>query len=242
LKLSTIAIILRKPIMSVASGSTGWTTLRQQARTLETQTDNLFHTYSQFSTATNVPPKPSDEEREVEAKIEDLLQKRETTIAQLTQLLENESTLSSSAMKQNSVSSFSQKLSSHKRDLVRLRSNLQHTRDHANLLSNVRSDIDQYRANNPEAAEAEYMLGERRRIDNSNSMIDNTLGQAMGISESFVTQRETIANINRRITLAANQVPGLNSIIGKISAKKRRDGIIMGSFIAFCFVVFWFFL
>lgn len=123
---------------------------------------------------------------------------------------------------------------------MRLRSALQQARDRANLLTNVRSDIDEYRANNPEAAEAEYMLGERNRIDNSHSMADSVLSQAYAVNDSFVLQRETLASINRRINLAASKVPGLNSLIGRISAKKRRDGIIMGSFIAFCFVIFWF--
>lgn len=39
------------------------------------QTENLFHTYSQFSTAANIPPKPADEERETEHKLEELLEK-----------------------------------------------------------------------------------------------------------------------------------------------------------------------
>lgn len=109
----------------------------------------------------------------------------------------------------------------------------------------MRDDIDQYRASNaanPEAAEAEYMLGERSRIDNSHSMADSVLSQAYAVQDSFAVQREALASISRRITLAAGQVPGINTLIGRISAKKRRDGIIMGSFVALCFLVFWFFL
>lgn len=86
------------------------------------------------------------------------------------------------------------------------------------------------------------MLEERSRINNSNSMADGVLSQAYAINESFGLQRETLANINRRITGAASQVPGLNSLIGKISVKKRRDGIIMGTFIALCFLMFLYFI
>lgn len=39
------------------------------------QTQSLFHTYSQFANASNIPPKPSEEERDTESKIEDLLEK-----------------------------------------------------------------------------------------------------------------------------------------------------------------------
>lgn len=73
-------------------------------------------------------------------------------------------------------------------------------------------------------------------------MADSVLSQAYAVNESFGLQRETLASIQRRITGAASQVPGLNNIIGRISAKKRRDGIILGSFIAFCFLVFWYFM
>lgn len=148
--------------------------------------------------------------------------------------------MGASALKQNNLSLLREKLAEHRRDLLRLRAHLSEARDRANLLTNVRSDIDAYRASNPEAAEADYMLDERQRVDNSHNMVDSVLSQAYATQESFVLQRETLASINRRITLAASQVPGLNTLIGKISARKRRDGIIMGSFIAVCFVVFWF--
>lgn len=80
------------------------------------------------------------------------------------------------------------------------------------------------------------MLDERRHIDNSHSMTDGILSQAYAINESFGAQRETLASINRRIVGAASQVPGINSLIGRIGAKKRRDGIILGAFIAICFL------
>ena len=85
------------------------------------------------------------------------------------------------------------------------------------------------------------MLDERRRIDNSHNVTDSVLSQAYAINESFGLQRETLANINRRIVGAASTMPGINSLMARIGAKKRRDGIILGSFIAFCFLVVFFF-
>jgi Golgi SNAP receptor complex protein 1 len=105
----------------------------------------------------------------------------------------------------------------------------------------VRSDIDAYRSANPSAAEAEYMLDERSRIDNSHNIADSVLSQAYAVNDNFRIQRETLASVQRRIVGAASQVPGINSLIGRIGAKKRRDGIILGSFIAFCFLMLlWF--
>lgn len=132
-------------------------------------------------------------------------------------------------------------LQDHRRELSRLNSNIADARNRANLLSNVRSDIDAYRSANPAQAEADYMLDERRRIDNSHNIADSVLSQAYAVNENFNLQRESLANIQRRIVGAASQVPGINSLMARIGTKKRRDGIILGSFIAFCFLMFlWF--
>ncbi|CAJ2501787.1 Uu.00g046400.m01.CDS01 [Anthostomella pinea] len=228
--------------MAATTSNQGWAQLRQQARNLESQTETLFHTYSQYSAVANIPPKPSTEEKDTEAKLEDILDKRDNVVNQLARLLDSEASLTSSALKQNNLSLLREKLAEHRRDLRRLRSRLEDARNKVNLLSNVRDDIETYRANNPEAAEAEYMLDERNRIDNSHNMVDSVLSQAYATSESFSVQRETLANINRKITMAASQVPGMNSLISRISARKRRDGFIMGGFITFCFLFFWFFM
>ncbi|GAM41431.1 vesicle transport v-SNARE protein [Talaromyces pinophilus] len=209
--------------MATSTGG-GWAQLRQQARSLETQTETLFHTYSQYASMSQLPPKPSEEEQRVEGQIQSLLEKREALIGQLTRLLDSEVTLTSSALKQNHLARHREVLSEHRRELHRLSSSISETRDRANLLSNVRSDIDAYRSSNPHAAEAEYMLEERGRIDNSHNMMDRVLSQAYAVNESFGLQRETLASINRRIVGAAGQIPGVNSLIGKIGAKRRRDG------------------
>ena len=85
------------------------------------------------------------------------------------------------------------------------------------------------------------MLDERRRIEQSHGVVDSVLAQAYEVNEGFAAQREMLQGVQRRITQAAGKVPGINGLIGRIGTKKRRDGIIMGGFIAFCFLVFvWF--
>ncbi|KAJ5122661.1 hypothetical protein N7448_003795 [Penicillium atrosanguineum] len=225
----------------MTSTGSGWGQLRQQARSLETQTENLFHTYAQFASLTKPPQTPTEEEVRTESQLKDLLEKRESLIAQLSRLLDSEATLTSSALKQNNLSRHREILQDHRRELQRLTSAMAETRDRANLLSNVRSDIDAYRNSNPSAAEADYMLEERGRVDNSHNMMDGVLSQAYAINENFGIQRENLASINRRIVGAASQVPGMNYLIGKIGTKKRRDAIILGCFIGFCFLMLLYF-
>ena len=223
------------------STGSGWAQLRQQIRTLESQTESLFHTYSQYSSASNLPEKPSEEESRNEVEIEELLEKREGLIAQLARLLDSESALSTSSLKQNNLSRHREVLTEHRQELRRLRSSVAEARDRQHLLTNVRSDIDAYRSSNPGEEEAEYMLQERGRLDNSHNVIDGIISQAYSINENFGLQGETLASINRRITSAASQIPGVNGLIQRIGAKRRRDGIILGSFIAVCFLMLYFF-
>ncbi|CEJ58936.1 Putative Golgi SNAP receptor complex member 1 [Penicillium brasilianum] len=221
----------------MTSTGSGWAQLRQQARSLETQTEQLFHTYAQFSSLAKPPPSPTEEELRLESQLKNLLERRESLISQLSRLLDSEATLTSSALKQNNLARHREVLADHRRELQRLTSAIAESRDRANLLSNVRSDIDAYHASIPGAAEADYMLEERGRVENSHNMIDGVLSQAYAINENFGIQRETLASINRRIVGAASQVPGMNYLIGKIGTKKRRDAIILGCFIGFCFLM-----
>jgi len=165
---------------------------------------------------------------------------RYTLLQQLARTLDSEPT--PSALKSTNLARHREILQQHRTELSRLKSSISTTRDHANLLSNVRSDISAYqRSQNPEAAEADYMLSERSRLDNSHNMVDSVLSQAYATNESFALQRETLGSIQRRITGAAAQIPGINGLMQRIGSKKRRDGIILGSFIALCcLALFWF--
>ncbi|KAL8670267.1 MAG: hypothetical protein Q9168_005186 [Polycauliona sp. 1 TL-2023] len=225
--------------MATSTGP-GWAQLRQQTRTLEAQTDTLFHTYSRFASAPNIPPKPTEEETSTESQIQVLLEKRESLIEQLTRLLTSTNTpLSSSALKQNNLTLHRSTLSDHNATLLRLRTSIAEARQRANLLSTVRSDISSYHSANPEA---DYMLDERSRIDRSHGVADSVLSQAYAVNEQFGVQREMLGNVQRRIVGAAGKVPGINGLIGRIGAKKRRDGVIMGGFVALCMLVFLYFM
>ena len=81
------------------------------------------------------------------------------------------------------------------------------------------------------------MLQERGRLENSHGMMDSVLSQAYAVNESFGLQGETLASINRRIGGVVKQVPGINGLIQRIGAKRRRDGIVLASFIAFCLLM-----
>ncbi|RPB28452.1 V-snare-domain-containing protein [Terfezia boudieri ATCC MYA-4762] len=214
--------------------SLGWAQLRQQARSLESQTENLFHSYSSL-VSPSLPLKPSDDEVRLEQQIQEILHKRETTIASLSRTLESESGVNSSAAKLQNLVRHKEILTDHNKEFQRIKNNIHSARERASLLSNVRNDIDQFHSASRE--DAEFLLDERNRLDNSHNMADSVLSQAYAINQSFADQRAMLGNINRRVMYAASQIPGINTIISKINTRKKRDSVILAVLISICFLL-----
>ena len=163
-------------------------------------------------------------------------------LAHLGRTLDSDAALAGSAVKRNTLARHREVLAEHGRERRRLGQTLAAARDRQGLLGRVRADIAAHRARgDPAAAEADYMLDERARLDRSHNTMDGVLGQAYAVSENMGAQREMLGNINRRIVGAASAMPGINNLMTRIGAKRRRDGVIMGGFIAFCFLVVFFF-
>ncbi|KAF3929150.1 hypothetical protein AA313_de0200774 [Arthrobotrys entomopaga] len=219
------------------STTTGWAPLRQQARSLETQTDNLFNTYSAFTA--NPSKRPSDEEQRIETQLQDILARREAVVASLYRTLDSDSAASSSATKLQNVHRHKEILSDHGKEFQRLKSAITQARNHSNLLSSVRDDINQYRTstNIDPTREAEYRLEERDAIERSHGMADRVLANAYAVNQEFGEQHLALARINQRIKGAAMQIPGINTIIGKINTRKKRDSIILAVLISGCFLM-----
>ena len=81
------------------------------------------------------------------------------------------------------------------------------------------------------------MLDERSRLDRSHDVVDGVLSQAYAVQEGFAAQREVLQRVNTRIRGVVGMVPGMNGLMTRIGGKRRRDGWILGGFIAFCCLV-----
>lgn len=149
-------------------------------------------------------------------------------------------------------------LAENRGDYQRIASSINQERVRTNLLSSVRTDIEQHRARQNPAApassasggasganttgmgEADYMLQERNRIDNSHSMADSILAQAYETRAEFARQRQALAGVQRRLQNTLGQIPGISTLIGKVNTRKKRDSLILASIITLCilFLVF----
>ncbi|KAK9389875.1 snare region anchored in the vesicle membrane C-terminus-domain-containing protein [Lipomyces mesembrius] len=216
--------------------------LRSQARQLESQTESLFLAYSSFSQ--HPPPTATEEEIKVVKELEEALAKREDILNTLSRILDSEQV--SSATKLHHLQRHKEILVEHQKEFIRLKGVVEYERQHANLLSSVRNDIDTFRSTSSSAPvdprrEADYMLNERTRIDRSNNMVDGILSQAYATREEFGRQRQVLMNIQRRVTSTASRIPGINTIVAKINTRKKRDSLIIATLLSVC-ILFLFFL
>jgi len=105
------------------------------------------------------------------------------------------------------------------------------------------------------ASDREMLLSERDRIDHSHGIADSVLETAYATRNEFGRQRQTLTRINQRLMQSAStespffyylflclgffgwlvgQIPGINTLIGKINTRKKRDAVIIAGLISLC--------
>ncbi|KAG8995158.1 hypothetical protein FRB94_009375 [Tulasnella sp. JGI-2019a] len=225
--------------------SSKYDSLRKQSRTLEGLVETKLSTYAKLAssvtrTAPDLEAGTADSQRfrDLGNDLEELLEKLRDTNDQMSTLVNDQanpptSTMLHALQRQRDV------MQDYNREFARTKANAQAALDKANLLDNVRSDINSYKA--AQSSVTDSLLGERGRIDSSHRMIDETLDQAYATRSEFSNQRTTLAGINTRMGGVLNTLPGINSLLGMIHSRRRRDSIIIGCLIgALLLFLFWY--
>ncbi|KAG5351702.1 hypothetical protein C0989_005215 [Termitomyces sp. Mn162] len=226
--------------------------LHRQCRTLENLFDTKLTSYSQLSASLsrahgNLEANGSGERwRDLEAELDDLLEKAEETNERLATISNTPELLSQSMLRaiQRHREVFQDNARELKRTKVQpldissisilsiFKASVKSALDQANLLNGVRNDIDAYKSSTADA-----LLAERGRIESSHRMTDDVLDQAYETRSEFARQRASLAGINNRMMDVLSTMPGINNVIGLIKSRRRRDHIILGVIIGVCIVI-----
>ncbi|KAG6813210.1 hypothetical protein H0H92_013097 [Tricholoma furcatifolium] len=229
--------------------------LHRQCRTLENLFDTKLTSYSQLSASISrqqdVEANGSSERwRDLEAELDDLLEKAEETNERLGALSNTPELLSQSMLR--AIQRHREVFQDNARELKRTKTSVKSALDQANLLSGVRNDIEQVAY---KSSTADALLAERSRIDSSHRMTDDVLNQAYETRSEFSRQRSSIAGINTRMTNVLSErsalclaphiltrattdtMPSINNVIGLIKSRRRRDSIILGVVIGVCIII-----
>lgn len=124
----------------------------------------------------------------------------------MTALLDRRGTSSSSAMS-HSLVRHREILQDYSRDFKRTRAQIVENQQRQNLLGSVREEISNFKSGQrlnggvgAGSSDADMLLGERSRIDNSHRMTDEVLEQAYATRREFSAQRSAISGVNARMS------------------------------------------
>lgn len=177
----------------------------------------------------------NEEESTLVQSITDILHKREDVISKLNRTSEVDMTISTSKLQQ--LQRHKEVLAEHKNSFSKIQGKIHEERNRNNLLFLIRSDISAHKLHNVSSAadnENDYILDERRRVDNANSLADRLLRQAYETRDELYSQRAYLQNALTRIQGVMLSIPGINVLISKINTRRKRDTLILACVIALC--------
>ncbi|VEU20585.1 DEKNAAC101497 [Brettanomyces naardenensis] len=210
--------------------------IRNQLLSLQNQLSGKLSHYSSFATAPGSRPSPDEETTSKD--IEDLIARISDSIESLGRIVHSDESISTSKMQQ--WSRHKESLNQFRMDYHRIQSTIQEERNRLNLISNVRTEIqDRNNDRGPEDAEG-YLMDERMRINRQHGVIDTLIGQVMETRDQILGQRGTLNDVGSRLQQSLGTIPGINALMGKIGSRRRRNTLIIATVIVVCIVALWF--
>ncbi|KAH3901611.1 Gos1p SCDLUD_001376 [Saccharomycodes ludwigii] len=211
-------------------------TVRSQIISLESNSQELLTKYSSYAQATSSTKSTS--ESKLDEQIESNFNDRSKIIENLTRLVDNTSS------KLAQLQHHRENLAESQKQFFALRSCIQQERNKLNLLANIKKDILQDQENaqsqNNNTNEDDYINEESRKIEQTHGVVDNLIQQAWETREQFMTQRRVLQNAQTKMFGVLGRIPGVNTLIGKINTRRKKNAIILASLITFCILLLFF--
>uniref|UniRef100_A0A1D1Y6L5 Golgi SNAP receptor complex member 1 n=1 Tax=Anthurium amnicola TaxID=1678845 RepID=A0A1D1Y6L5_9ARAE len=223
--------------------SSQWDELRREARRLEGDLDVRLSAYAKLGGYSEPRAGAAGDQlhgsaqqwRSVEMEIESLLEK-------LGDVNDAMSRCAAAAASPSPTLSVAQKLTRHRdilhefdQEFKRIKGNIKSFREHAELLSSVRNDINEYKT-------VPNLLRERAAIHGSIAQIDEVTGQAEAVKGALAAQRSTFVEIQGKVKQLGDRFPVIRSLLGAIKRKRSKDTIVLSAVIAGCtlfLIIYW---
>lgn len=109
--------------------------------------------------------------------------------------------------------------------------------DYNNIKDSLTQQINSYELlhNNSFSHSTNYdnLLNESSQLDNSHAILDSTLQQSYHTLNDFTNQGFSIRNSTRKLQQTLSSIPSINKVLSMISARRKRDSIILAILITF---------
>ncbi|XP_039063691.1 Golgi SNAP receptor complex member 1-2-like [Hibiscus syriacus] len=217
----------------------GWEELRKEARKIEGDLDVKLSSYIKLGYVdTGSPPIESSRSWKFEIEIQSLLEKP----------LDINDAMSRCAAFSAPTTSVTQKLARH-RDILheftqefrRINGNINSMREHAELLSSVREDINESKASGSMSSRMQ-LLREQAAIHGSIAHIDDVINQAQTTRAVLGSQRALFGDVQGKVKVLSAKFPAIRGLLGSIKRRRSRDTLILSAVIAACtlvLIIYW---
>lgn len=218
----------------------GWEELRKEARKIEGDLDVKLSSYAKLGGMLSHGGDARGEGswKSMDTEIELLLEK----------LLDINDSMSRCVAAATSTTSVTQKLARH-RDILheftqefrRTRNNINSMREHAELLTSVRSDISDHKASGS-SSPAASLLRERGAIHGNIAHMDEVITIAHTTKVALGAQRTTFMEIQGKVKQLGDRFPAIRGVLGAIKRKKSKDTLILAGVITACIlflIIYW---
>jgi len=120
-------------------------------------------------------------------------------------------------------------LNDYAREYKKTRANRVAARQQDELLMSVRRDISAF-----QSEKSDHLTREHERIENAKRATNDAISIAMTARDSLQSQRKMMGHTVGRLRAVAQQFPIVDSLMGKIGQRDRRNQIVMAVVIALC--------
>lgn len=219
-----------------------WEELRKQARKLENDIDVKLTSLSKLGTGSmGLRKSESDTEPllSTDHMIESTSTEIETLLAKLCDVNERMNELmqdgSKDAAMVHTLQRHKEILEDYKRELAKTMLNIESRKEREQLLHSVRKDIDNYKNSATGLnRRLDMYLKENEHIRMSDRLVSDQINIAMDTREHLVSQRMNFKRFQTRMHDISNKFPLLNSLMHRITMRKRRDSVIVGLVVGGC--------
>jgi len=239
--------------MAVNGKPGGWEGLRKSARSLENDIDVKLVSYSKLGTSIGRASRgpadkqplisQSDSVEQLGSEIENLIDQLSKVNTDMSEFAGAPGTAQSAAI-HHTLQRHTEILQDYRQEFRKTAANITSLMERDDLLSSVHSDISDFRNKDKvKGTRMDALLRESEHTRNSERLIDEQINIALETRENLVFQRETIKMFQKKLNDLTNRFPLINSLVNRISIRKRRDTIILGTVIGLCltFCLWWIF-
>lgn len=196
--------------------------LKKQARETEREIDQKLEDLEKLNT--NIDPECTETE---EARPEERLKSSITRLlSQLKKTATEMQEISSSKLDQTMSSQYLSSHESYNKRFIEIRKVIEYKRWQQELMGNQQAE--------GEMQKVENLLREGRSLDNSLEMGQSVIKTAGEVFKSLAYQKTRLMASQDKLVRFAETIPGINTLLSRISRRKRFNAIVIGLAIAIC--------